>query len=108
MIQVNPIQVESVSDQIRVRPATRIDNPNCVVGIDSQETAKSIAYSSRLHDEEREWDSLLDIRSETPVTDSLLDQLTDDICSPSSSVPLAADILQSWKEDRIKNGLFLF
>ncbi|PKU70645.1 Pentatricopeptide repeat-containing protein [Dendrobium catenatum] len=81
---------------------------HCDVHVHLQETSKSVAYSLRVGNEKREWDSLLDIRSETLVTESVLDHLTDAICNSSSRVPLAADILQSWKDARRENGMFLF
>ncbi|XP_020574511.1 pentatricopeptide repeat-containing protein At5g67570, chloroplastic isoform X2 [Phalaenopsis equestris] len=68
-----------------------------------EEMVRSEASVLRLRIEERECDSLLDMRSEILVNDSIPDQLTDDICTSSSRVPLAADILQSWKDDRCKN-----
>ncbi|XP_028554371.1 pentatricopeptide repeat-containing protein At5g67570, chloroplastic-like [Dendrobium catenatum] len=77
---------------------------HCDVHVHLQETSKSVAYSLRVGNEKREWDSLLDIRSETLVTESVLDHLTDAICNSSSRVPLAADILQSWKDARRENG----
>ncbi|KAL0921747.1 hypothetical protein M5K25_008852 [Dendrobium thyrsiflorum] len=77
---------------------------HCDVHVHLQETSESVAYSLIVGNEKREWDSLLGIRSETLVTESVLDQLTDDICNPSSRVPLAADILQSWKDARRQNA----
>ncbi|KAK8933279.1 Pentatricopeptide repeat-containing protein [Platanthera zijinensis] len=49
-------------------------------------------------------------REEIPVDDYVLDQLCGDVGNNniSSMVPTAADILRSWKDERSKNGIFIF
>lgn len=78
------------------------------ISVSLQERVNNVASSSFAGNEGKELYSVFDGYSETPVTDAALDSLTAHAGRPFSELPSAFEILETWKQDRIKDGIFLF
>lgn len=87
-----------------------VDSPNCSGSMDirlREPDDEDELSSSTIGNKVGESNSILDGYSDTS-SDSTLDLLTANIGSPLSKVPSASEILETWKDKRIKDGIFPF
>ncbi|KAG1366927.1 pentatricopeptide repeat-containing protein, chloroplastic [Cocos nucifera] len=78
------------------------------IGVSLQERVNNVASSSFVGNEGKELHSVFHGYSETPITDAALDSLTAHTGRPFSELPSAYEILETWKQDRMKDGIFPF
>ncbi|XP_017702069.2 pentatricopeptide repeat-containing protein At5g67570, chloroplastic isoform X3 [Phoenix dactylifera] len=89
------------------RPLDRTEGSHSM-SISLQERVNNVASSSFAGNEGNELHSVFHGCTETPITDAALNSLTADTGRPFSELPSASEILETWKQDRLKDGIFPF
>ncbi|XP_038977777.1 pentatricopeptide repeat-containing protein At5g67570, chloroplastic-like isoform X1 [Phoenix dactylifera] len=89
------------------RPLDRTEGSHSM-SISLQERVNNVASSSFAGNEGNELHSVFHGYTETPITDAALNSLTADTGRPFSELPSASEILETWKQDRLKDGIFPF
>ncbi|XP_010938990.1 pentatricopeptide repeat-containing protein At5g67570, chloroplastic isoform X2 [Elaeis guineensis] len=74
----------------------------------SLQGVNNVAFSSFVGNEGKELHSVFHGYSETPITDAALESLTAHTGRPFSELPSAFEILETWKQERMKDGIFPF